>query len=130
MLQTGIDYADLISSYSAQKLHIPQNNILSRFMISILLGIDLIIPIIRINSHMNFEKWNHVGNPLHCHSNSVLTHSIRDINLFKIRLFILMYVSRKEVLCKNIAGRLGKTFLSHSKFKNICPWIQQGMVML
>lgn len=55
LLQTGIDYADLISNATQpgncaiHRITFYEYSLVSRLVINILLGTDLIIPIIRIN---------------------------------------------------------------------------------
>lgn len=69
-LQTGIDYADLITKVTqpgnctAHRKMSSEKGLVARFLISILLGIDLIIPIIRINLHVNFQKTKPCGKSL------------------------------------------------------------------
>lgn len=69
-LQTGIDHAHLITKVihpgncTAHRKISSEKSFVARFLISILLGIDLIIPIIRINLHMNFQKMKPCGKSL------------------------------------------------------------------
>lgn len=124
-LQTGIDYADLITKVTqprnctAHRTISCEKGLVARFLISILLGIDLIIPIIRINLHVNFQKWNRVGNLLHCNSNTALTYLIHDINLFKIRLFTSCTHIKRKTFAKSELIDKGKSFYCTQSLKAI-----------